>query len=126
MIRKGLTNRLRVRVFAPALGALVTLGIICTNRIPATKADDGAGTAGGEYPECVAILGNGTAFVASVRDRGIVVVDISTNQPIVTGRVSLKGQPTRVALNPWLLVGLRVARRSKCKQLRILHRPWSL
>ena len=41
MIRKGLTNRLRVRVFAPALGALVTLGIICTNRIPATKADDG-------------------------------------------------------------------------------------
>ena len=60
----------------------------------------GNGTAGGEYPEWVAIQGNSTAFVSSARDREIVVVDISTNQPVVTGRVALKGQPTRIALNP--------------------------
>jgi YVTN family beta-propeller protein len=60
----------------------------------------GNGVAGGEYPEWVAILGNKTAFVSSARDREIVVVDISANQPVVTGRIALKGQPTRIALNP--------------------------
>ena len=60
----------------------------------------GKGVAGGEYPEWVAILGNNTVFVSSARDREIVVVDISTNQPAVTDRIRLKGQPTRLALNP--------------------------
>ena len=56
--------------------------------------------AGGEYPEWVAIRGNSTAFVSSARDREIVVVDISTSPPAVTGRIKVKGQPTRIALNP--------------------------
>ena len=60
----------------------------------------GNGVAGGEYPEWVAIQGNATAFISSARDREIVVVDISTNQPKVTDRIKLKGQPTRIALNP--------------------------
>jgi len=55
---------------------------------------------GGEYPEWVAIVGNQAAFVSSARDREIVVVDITTNQPAVTDRIALKGQPTRIALNP--------------------------
>jgi YVTN family beta-propeller protein len=57
------------------------------------------GTAGGEFPEWVAIQGNRTAFVSSPRDREIVVVDISTNSPAVTDRISVKGQPTRITLN---------------------------
>ena len=60
----------------------------------------GNGTPGGEYPEWVAIAGSKTAFVSSSRDREIVAVDISTNQPAVAARIALKGQPTRIALNP--------------------------
>jgi YVTN family beta-propeller protein len=60
----------------------------------------GNGQVGGEYPEWVAIAGNKTAFVSSARDREIVVVDISTNQPVLADRIAVKGQPTRIALNP--------------------------
>jgi YVTN family beta-propeller protein len=54
---------------------------------------------GGEYPVWVAIQGNSTAFVSSARDREIVVVDISTNVPVVTGRIPVNGSPTRITLN---------------------------
>jgi DNA-binding beta-propeller fold protein YncE len=59
----------------------------------------GNGTPGGEYPVWVAIQGNTTAFVSSARDREIDVVDISTNVPVVTARIPLKGSPTRLILN---------------------------
>ncbi len=59
----------------------------------------GNGVPGGEYPVWVAIQGNSTAFVSSARDREIVVVDVSTNAPVVTGRIPVKGSPTRIALN---------------------------
>jgi YVTN family beta-propeller protein len=59
----------------------------------------GNGTPGGEYPIWVAIKGNTTAYVSSARDREIDVVDISTNTPVVTSRIPLKGSPTRLALN---------------------------
>ena len=60
----------------------------------------GNGVAGGEYPVWVAIQGSSTAFVSSARDREILVVDISTNLPAIADRISVKGQPTRIALNP--------------------------
>jgi len=60
----------------------------------------GNGVPGGEYPVWVAIQGSSTAFVSSARDREIVVVDISTNSPAIAERIRLKGQPTRIALNP--------------------------
>src|SRR6266403_1698563 len=60
----------------------------------------GNGVAGGEYPVWVAIQGSSTAFVSSARDREILVADISTNLPAITNRISVKGQPTRIALNP--------------------------
>ncbi len=60
----------------------------------------GNGVPGGEYPVWVAIQGNSTAFVSSARDREIVVVDISTNTLAVTDRISVKGEPTRIILNP--------------------------
>src|SRR5256886_726369 len=59
----------------------------------------GNGLPGGEYPVWVAVQGNSTAFVSSARDREIVVVDISTNFPVVSGRIPLKGSPTRITLN---------------------------
>src|SRR6266700_1946367 len=59
----------------------------------------GNGVPGGEYPVWVAIQGNATAFVSSARDREIVVMDISTNAPVVTGRIPVKGSPTRITLN---------------------------
>ncbi|HXB57764.1 MAG TPA: beta-propeller fold lactonase family protein [Vicinamibacteria bacterium] len=59
----------------------------------------GQGTPGGEFPVWVAIQGNRTAFVSSARDREVVVVDISTNTPVVSDRIPLKGQPTRLILN---------------------------
>ncbi|MFX8106525.1 hypothetical protein ABTK92_19500, partial [Acinetobacter baumannii] len=55
-------------------------------------------TAGGEYPGGVAIVGNDTAFVASARDREIVVLDISRGQPAVVGRIPVQGQPNRLLL----------------------------
>src|SRR6266403_527727 len=60
----------------------------------------GNGVAGGEYPVWVAVQGSSTAFVSSARDREILVADISTNLPAITNRISVKGQPTRIALNP--------------------------
>jgi len=60
----------------------------------------GNGVPGGEYPVWVAIQGNSTAFVSSARDREIVVVDISTNAPVIAGRIAVKGSPTRIVLNP--------------------------
>jgi DNA-binding beta-propeller fold protein YncE len=60
----------------------------------------GNGTAGGEYPVWVAIQGSQTAFISSARDREIVVVDLTADALAVTDRIEVKGQPTRLALNP--------------------------
>jgi YVTN family beta-propeller protein len=58
-----------------------------------------AGVAGGEFPFWVAIKGNGVAYVSSVRDREIVVVDISGSMPKVTSRVALQGNPNKMILD---------------------------
>jgi DNA-binding beta-propeller fold protein YncE len=60
----------------------------------------GGGVPGGEFPFWVAIKGNTTAYVTSERDREVVVVDISTAVPFVSGRIPLEGQPIRLVLNP--------------------------
>ena len=57
------------------------------------------GKAGGTYPEWIAIQGNNTAFVSSARDREIVVADLTGNVLVVTDRIKVKGQPTRLTLN---------------------------
>jgi DNA-binding beta-propeller fold protein YncE len=56
------------------------------------------GVPGGEFPNWVAIKGNDTAYVSSVRDREIVVVALS-DKPKVSARIKLKGNPTRLLLN---------------------------
>src|SRR6267378_2502426 len=56
------------------------------------------GVPGGEYPFWVAIKGNDTAYVSSLRDREIVVVDINST-PAVIGRIKAKGNPNKMILN---------------------------
>jgi YVTN family beta-propeller protein len=55
------------------------------------------GTPGGEYPFWVAIKGDGKAYVSSIRDREIVVVDIARGA--VAGRIPVPGQPNKMTLN---------------------------
>jgi YVTN family beta-propeller protein len=57
-----------------------------------------AGVAGGEFPLAVAIKGNGVAYVSSVRDREVVVVDFSS-APKVVIRIPMQGNPNRMLLN---------------------------
>jgi len=57
-----------------------------------------SGVPGGEYPLWVAIQGTATAYVSSVRDREIDVVNIS-GSPTVTTRIKVTGQPGKMVLN---------------------------
>lgn len=63
-----------------------------------------AGIPGGEYPFWVALKGIGTAtapytaYVSSIRDREIVVVNLSGAASVVT-RIPVKGQPNKMVLN---------------------------
>jgi YVTN family beta-propeller protein len=56
------------------------------------------GVAGGEYPFGLAVQGNDTAFVSSVRDREIDVVSLS-GTPAVTARIKVPGNPLKMILN---------------------------
>ena len=56
------------------------------------------GVPGGEYPFWVAIKGNDTAYVSSLRDREIVVVGLG-NIPGVVDRIKAKGNPNKMILN---------------------------
>ena len=58
-----------------------------------------AGVPGGEYPFWVVIKGNDTAYISSIRDREIVVVNIQGSSPVVVSRIKLPGQPNKMVLN---------------------------
>ena len=63
------------------------------------KEDPGkSGVPGGEYPLWVVIKGNDTAYISSIRDREIVVVNFAA-EPKVTKRIHVPGQPNRMVLN---------------------------
>jgi len=57
------------------------------------------GVPGGEFPFWVSIKGSGTAYVSSIRDREIDVIDISGATPAVTARIGVPGQPNKMLLN---------------------------
>ena len=60
-----------------------------------------SGVPGGEYPFGVVVQGSNTAYVSSIRDREIDVVDITNPLvPTLTTRISLPGEPNKMALNP--------------------------
>jgi DNA-binding beta-propeller fold protein YncE len=58
-----------------------------------------SGVSGGTYPFWVTIKGNDTAYVSSIRDREIVVLNIAGVTPFLIGRIKLKGQPLKSTLN---------------------------
>jgi DNA-binding beta-propeller fold protein YncE len=58
-----------------------------------------SGVPGGEYPFWVAIKGNSKAYVSSMRDREVVVLDITSPTPTVLKRIPLKGQPNKMIFN---------------------------
>jgi YVTN family beta-propeller protein len=58
-----------------------------------------AGVAGGEFPFWVTIQGDAVAYVSSIRDREIVVVDIGGASPKVTARIQVQGKPGKMLLN---------------------------
>jgi YVTN family beta-propeller protein len=56
------------------------------------------GVPGGEYPYGVAFKDNDKAYVSSLRDREIVVLDVRA-APAITGRIKTHGQPGKMILN---------------------------
>jgi YVTN family beta-propeller protein len=56
------------------------------------------GKAGGSFPYDVSVRGNDWAYVSSVRDREIVVVNLA-GAPRVAARVALHGEPIKMTLN---------------------------
>ena len=58
-----------------------------------------AGTPGGAFPFWITIKGNSTAYVSSIRDREIDVVDLAGTTPSLSRRIKLKGQPLKSVLN---------------------------
>ncbi|MGC2660602.1 MAG: hypothetical protein WA324_21815 [Bryobacteraceae bacterium] len=58
-----------------------------------------SGVPGGEYPFWVTVKGTGTAYVSSIRDREIDVVNIGSSNPTVTKRIKVKGQPNKMTLD---------------------------
>jgi len=61
------------------------------------KSGGAHGAPGGNYPYWVAIRGNDTAYVSSVRDREVVVVDLAALR--VVGRIELPGNPNKMLLD---------------------------
>ena len=57
------------------------------------------GVPGGEFPYWVVFQGSSTLYVSSVRDREIVVLSLASGSPVVTNRIALKGNPTKMILN---------------------------
>ncbi len=58
----------------------------------------GHGIAGGEYPFWIAIKGNSTGFVSSLRDRELVAVSLG-DKPAVTARIKVQGNPNKIVMN---------------------------
>jgi YVTN family beta-propeller protein len=56
------------------------------------------GVPGGEYPFWVVIKGTDTAYISSIRDREIDVINIAA-APVLSKRIKVKGQPNKMVLN---------------------------
>jgi YVTN family beta-propeller protein len=56
------------------------------------------GVPGGEYPFWAVFKGNDKAYVSSLRDREIVVLDVRST-PKIASRIKIHGQPNRMILN---------------------------
>lgn len=57
------------------------------------------GKAGGEFPFAVAFYGNTKAYLTSMRDREVVVLNLAGATPGVVKRIPVGGQPNKMLLN---------------------------
>jgi YVTN family beta-propeller protein len=57
------------------------------------------GVAGGEAPFAVALRGDSVAYVSSIRDRELVVVNISGTSPSLIARIALPGTPNSMVMS---------------------------
>ena len=63
------------------------------------KTSNTPGIAGGEAPFTVAVKGTATAYVSSIRDRQVVVVNIAGTSPALITRIGLPGNPNSMLLS---------------------------
>jgi len=66
---------------------------------PGKLAPQNSGVPGGEYPFWVVIKGSDTAYISSIRDREIIVVNLQGSTPVVLSRIKVPGQPNKMILN---------------------------
>ncbi len=64
-----------------------------------TSGAAGQGVAGGETPFAVAIAGNTRLYVSSIRDREVVVLDITGGVPKFLARIPMDGSPNSLAFD---------------------------
>lgn len=57
------------------------------------------GVPGGEFPYGIAVAGNNTVYVSSVRDREIDVLNLTAGVLTLTNRIPVAGNPERMVLN---------------------------
>ncbi len=77
---------------------LATLAVRAIDLRPGKVNPADVGKAGGEFPLDVVLKGNDLAFVSSVRDREVVVVDLA-NGGTVRARIPVRGNPNRMILD---------------------------
>jgi YVTN family beta-propeller protein len=65
---------------------------------PGKSDSSNVGVAGGSYPYGISVRGNDWAYVSSVRDREVVVVNLA-GAPKVAAHVALHGEPIKMTLN---------------------------
>src|SRR5262245_49441757 len=73
----------------------------CRPTIPVNRSSTArrAGVPGGEFPLWVAITGDRKAYVSSLRDREIVVLDLAGDTLSIARRIHVPGNPNRMILD---------------------------
>ena len=82
--------------------SIVDLGLRAVSEVelrPGKIDPSQSGVRGGEFPFWVAVLRNDKAYVSSMRDREIVVIDLRAQPPQVVRRIGVSGQPNRMIFN---------------------------
>ena len=66
---------------------------------PGVQSPNREGVPGGEFPLWVVVKGNDKAYVSSVRDREVVVLDLADDRLTITRRIRVPGNPNRMILD---------------------------
>jgi len=95
-------NRVVVANFENDSVCIVDLGLRAVSEVelrPGKIDPQQRGVPGGEFPFWVANQGDDKAYVTSMRDREVAVIDLRAEPPRVVHRISVGGQPNRMILN---------------------------